>query len=309
MRSIFWKKIAVLLPLPLLTIVVKSYIGIKNAYIDFRKLEDRFLIDNEGIPSVKFGYVDGKFIGIQKVPVTTCNYALDFFEDFKKTKNEKSRKFFINNANWLIKNIVRYDNYALLEYNFPWAFYNIKKPWRSAMAQGLALQVLIKAHEITGDKKYLEVCELLLNSFFIDVKDGGVTFKTNHNGWWYEEFAGEDCKISKVLNGMMFAVIGIYDYYKYTNNPNTKYLFDQGIISLKKELPKYDYHGYSYYDAIGKLASPKYHNIHLKLLKQLYRTTNEKIFKQYYEKWINPDYYKIFSMHLIEEIKNNNRVV
>ncbi len=306
MVSIFWKKIAVLLPLSLLSIVVKSYFTIMKFFINFRKLEDRFLIDNEGIPSVKYGYVDGKYIGIQRNPVTVCEYAMNFCNDFKKTKNKKSRKFFTNNANWLVKNIVCYDNYALLEYNFPWPAYNVPKPWRSGMAQGLALQVLTKAHEVTGDKKYLEVGKLLLNSFFVEVNNGGVTFKTIHNGWWYEEYAANKCKISRVLNGMMFAVLGIYDYYKYTNDPDAKYLFDQGIISLKEELPKYDYNGHSYYDTLGKLAIPKYHKIHLRFLKQLYNITNDEIFKKFHDKWVNSDYFKIFSLHLIENKKNHN---
>jgi uncharacterized protein YyaL (SSP411 family) len=50
------------------------------------------------------------------------------------------------------------------------------------MAQGRALQALIKAHEVTGQNKYLDSAKMLLNSFFVELKDGGVTYKTPTDG-------------------------------------------------------------------------------------------------------------------------------
>ena len=44
------------------------------------------------------------------------------------------------------------------------------------MANGQALQVLIKAHEMTQDLSYLIAAKSLLNAFY-RIKDGGITYK------------------------------------------------------------------------------------------------------------------------------------
>ncbi len=45
---------------------------------------------------------------------------------------------------------------------------------------------------------------------------------------------------------MLFAVLAIYDYYKYTNDADAKLLFDKGVNSIKKEVSKYNNNGYPY---------------------------------------------------------------
>jgi len=125
----------------------------------------------------------------------------------------------------------------------------------------------------------------------VDVEDGGVTYKTEDKGWWYEEYAHEEAKVSRVLNGMEIALLGIYDYYKYTNDTDAKFLFDKGIIALKNDLPIYDYNGHTYYDALGTLAGTTYHKIHVKITKELYDITNEEIFNDYQKKWSDCDEY------------------
>ena len=53
----------------------------------------------------------------------------------------------------------------------------MKPPWFSSMAQSQAIQALIKANNLTNDNRYLNLSDRLLNAFFIEVKDGGVTYK------------------------------------------------------------------------------------------------------------------------------------
>ena len=54
------------------------------------------------------------------------------------------------------------------------------------MAQAQAIQVLIRAYELTHELKYLNSAKKLLSSFFVEVEDGGVTYKTPNEGWWFE---------------------------------------------------------------------------------------------------------------------------
>jgi heparosan-N-sulfate-glucuronate 5-epimerase len=246
-------------------------------------------LDYYSVPWVYYATImDGKPAGFQRNPVTTVAQANEFYDLYKSKNNESAKTFFLNNVNWLVNNAVDKGNYALLQYNFPIPHYNMQSAWYSAMANGQALQVLIKAHEITNDLRYLIAAKSLLNAFFIEVKYGGITYKDSPTDWWYEEYASSSKSATnpRVLNGMLFTVIAIYDYYNYTNDPDAKLLFEKGVNSIKNDLSKFNNNGYSYYDLVGNPAG-KYHQTHVILTKKLYDLTGLAIFKEYSEFWKN----------------------
>ena len=267
--------------------IVKDNFIVKYFYKPTKNIEVE--LDQNGIPLAHYLMkADGKEVGFQRNPVITVAQANEFYDQYKKNNNESSKIYFFNNVDSLIDNAVKKENYSLLQYNFPIPYYNLKPVWFSAMANGQALQVLIKAHEITQDLRYLIAAKSLLNAFFIEVKHGGITYKDSPNDWWYEEYASSSkyAKASRVLNGMLFTVLAIYDYYKYTNDADAKFLFDKGVNSTKKELSKYNKNGYSFYDLLGN-PSGKYHQTHVILTKKLYDLTGEPIFNEYSELWKN----------------------
>lgn len=240
--------------------------------------------DDDGVPIVNYGMVDGTFIGLRRNPVFTSMAALEYYKDFKMNGSDSSRRQFLNNADWLTENAVRVGNYSNYEYDFDWPKYNLSAPWRSGMAQGLALHVMVRAHEISQDDKYLKSAASILNSFFVEVKDGGVTYKSD-DGWWYEEYAHPNAVPSRVLNGMMYAVLGIHEYYDYTGDDNAALLLGNGISALKAEISRYDNGGYSDYDILQTPSGKKYHTVHIILSEKLYEISDEEIFKMYHEKW------------------------
>lgn len=242
------------------------------------------ITDDLGVAIVDHGSINGIYIGKQRNPVTISQKAFEYEEEYKKG-NQSSKRLLLNSADWLVDNAVQYDNYTVWEYNYPFAtWYNMTPPWRSGMAQGQGIQALTKAYNLTKDEKYLNVAKTSLNSFFIEVDNGGVTLKEN-NGWWYEEYADENGSNPRILNGMMWALLGINEYYEVTADENAKFLFDKGIASLKDHLPEYDTGHWSYYDAKRTPSSKFYHHVHVVQLSQLYDITEEPIFKEYHDKW------------------------
>ena len=178
------------------------------------------------------------------------------------------------------------ESYLLLPYNFPWSVYYLDPPWYSAMAQGEALPLLIYAYQLTGLEKYKDTADGILNSFFVDVSKGGITYKTNNSGWWYELYAGTNSKQPKVLNGMLLTLVALDEYYRATNDSKAKFLFDQGTKSLEQNLPLFDAtNGFSYYDIHKRQNKLEYHIIHINLLNQLYNITNIDTLKFYSDKW------------------------
>ena len=241
-------------------------------------------LDDSGVPIVDYGRVEGEYVGKQRNPVTVCLKAFDYWDEYQGG-DEGSRQPFLNCANWLVENATSYGDFSLWEYNFPFPKYAMTPPWRSAMAQGLGIQVLIRAYELTGDNRYFDVGEKCLRSFFVEVKDGGVTYKTSTSAWWYEEYADEQGKRPRVLNGMIYAVMGLHEYYQRTGAEEAKLLFDQGVLAVKNNLPDYDSGDWSYYDALGNLATESYHRLHVRQLSLLYDFTKEPIFETYHDKW------------------------
>jgi heparosan-N-sulfate-glucuronate 5-epimerase len=267
-----------------------SLFFVNEALLNIVYAQGTVTYDKSGIPSVDYGYQGDIYIGPQRNPLNVALKALEHYDIYNRTHNEKFLEQFLNSSDWLVDNAVSKGNYSVLEYRFVWPMYNMQPPWYSGMAQAKALEVLIKAHEITGDKKYLDTAKPLLNAFFVEVKDGGVTYKTPQDGWWYEEYAGIGSKEPRVLNGMTHALLGIYKYYQYTQDPAAKYLFDQGLIALKNNLPRYEYTegNYSTYDILsnGSRASPlNYHLSHVRHFGMLYDIAQDPLLKLYHDKW------------------------
>jgi hypothetical protein len=267
-------------------------VGLFNSFKSVNA-QRNMILDSSHVRMIDYGYIRETYIGVQRNPVNIANYAFLFYDKYNETNNERFLNIFLNNSNWLVKNAVSKGNYSLLQYKFPWPPYGMQPPWQSGLAQGRALDVLAKAHQITGNRTYLDSAESLLNAFFVEVKDGGVTLKSPNDGWWYEEYSDNDteAKESRVLNGMTHALLGIYNYYQYTQDPAAKFLFDQGVLALKKNLPKFEYIGgqYSTYDALDntKPAPFNYHLNQTKNLGKLYDITGEEIFKNYHDRWTN----------------------
>jgi heparosan-N-sulfate-glucuronate 5-epimerase len=146
--------------------------------------------------------------------------------------------------------------------------------------------LLIKAHNITGNDAYLTTAKELVDALFIDIDEGGLTYKNDTEGWWYEEYSGEGGWNPRVLNGMLYTLIGTYNFHNYTGDPSAKYLFQKGIEGLKQQIHLYDHNQtYSSYDIVGGYAPYGYHRIHVDLLRELYLITHEDIFKKYHDAW------------------------
>ncbi len=247
--------------------------------------QGRIHLDENGVALYDYPSKNGEYIGLQRNPVIIYRVANVFYNDFLENGNETSKKLFMNSANWLTENTVKHGNYSIFEFSYKHVNYQLPIGWHDAMGQGRIINLMLKAHNLTNDEKYLNEAKLLSNAYFVDISDGGLTYKTENNGWWYEHFAHKDGLNPRVLNGMMFAMQDIHSLYEYTNDPDVKFLFDQGIIALKNDLPTYDFYGYAYYDSLKGSTNYNYQIIHVQKSKWLYDVTNEEIFLEYHNKW------------------------
>lgn len=221
----------------------QKYLG--NYYIDCTNIAKNWSgpFDKDGIP-----LTDYKEFGIQYQPVGIAQYALGTWGLYLKNKDLQYKEKFIRMADWFCDNLVIKDNFGVWEYQFDFPRYNLKAPWPSAMSQGEGISVLMRAYQLTENKKYIETAKLVLNSFKVPIEMGGVLYKDKEGFVWYEEYPSLENEPPHVLNGFFFALFGIYDYYKATENEEALELFNQGIKTLKEKINLWDLGFWSRYD-------------------------------------------------------------
>jgi len=235
------------------------------------------VLDSLGVPIIDFFSISGYHIGKQRNPVSVCFKADEYY-----LKNEIIK--FNNCVDWISDNSTLEDTVRYLNYNYDW-LYGMQKPWKSAMAQGLSIKVFTQAYELSKDTIFLFFISEFINSFYVPVDSGGVTYFINDTTWWYEEYSHVNGDNPMILNGMLFCLDNLYYNFEKTGNKHSLDLFKKGINALENKLNIYDTGNLSYYDNQKNMANEYYHNIHVKFLKKFYEITKNETLKSYYDKW------------------------
>ena len=88
-----------------------------------------------------------------------------------------------------------------------------------------------------------------------------------------------------VLNGFMYSLIRLYEYWKLTRSEKALELFNKGIRALKLMIHKFDLEYWTAYDLLGTIARLPKHELHIRFSKKLYEITGDELFKKYHIKW------------------------
>jgi hypothetical protein len=247
------------------------------------------IIDSLGIPYTYYPTQNGISPGNQYNATIICNYALNYFDSWQQHDNAVMRSRFLHCVQWLQQNIERHPDYALFRFYWqqPW-YDSVKNPFTSGMTSGLAMQVFTKAHSIIKDSTLVTDASLLLRGFSVPIDSGGFTYK-EPTGWWYEELADASKHTPRILDGHLFSLLGLYDYYQITGDPLALQYFNQGAAALKHALQVYDAgNGGICYDKYCKPADKKYRRIITSQLQQLWKITSDSAFLNYFHKWRKP---------------------
>ncbi|KAG0726059.1 D-glucuronyl C5-epimerase B [Chionoecetes opilio] len=121
--------------------------------------------------------------------------------------------------------------------------------WYSAMAQGQAMSLLVRAAHHSGDPRYLRAAAGPQHSSPSTPQTvSGVRTYFPGGSVWYEEYPTNPSLF--VLNGFIYSLLGLYDLKEFSNDDsgNSRALFESGMKSLKTLLPLYDTGWGSLYD-------------------------------------------------------------
>ncbi|ANF26048.1 hypothetical protein PS273GM_13280 [Stutzerimonas stutzeri] len=177
--------------------------------------------------------------------------------------------------------------------------------WTSAMAQGQALSLFARLFAGTGDQKFIAAGKLALNYLLTPTYKGGVrttmaSLDPSLKGYVFFEEVVTEPNDNYILNGYMFALLGLYDWSK-VPSPNaadqklSAHFFKEGIQTLEKILPYYEVDGLSVYDLThytfnnrkNILVTASYTGVHVYLLHALHSVTGSSILKDYEDNWHN----------------------
>ena len=211
--------------------------------------------------------------------VDISQYALGYYALWRTTGSLANRTGFLHYADWLVDH---QSSSGLWLYTYQ--VWTMKPPWHSAMAQGQAMSVLIRAWDVTQNEKYLRAATAALGTFSKAYEDGGVASYEGADTF-YEEY--DPSFMPHVLNGFIFALVGLYEYHAAVGDPDSGRLFDIGVATLARNLQRWDTGSWTYYNLASPplLASGLYAGIHVAQLQEMWRLTGNPIFQTYAERW------------------------
>jgi heparosan-N-sulfate-glucuronate 5-epimerase len=230
-------------------------------------------------------------------PITITQGAVTFYKHYKSTNDAKSLAQFLVLSDWLKDNFTDFGDYGYWFCNGYNSGYDLTGPWPSAMGQGFGLMVMYQAFLVTKDEKYLDICNKALNGFDHDVSENGITNKTHELMWQFEEYPTD--VPSEVLNGEIFALCGLNDYYEATGSEKAFELYTKGLRYLEQNICRYSlffssrYNLYSAHPALANATNSGtgdgYHHLHIQQLLWLYTKTSNHIFLEYATNFLEKD--------------------
>ncbi len=253
-------------------------------HLEYINLHLHKVMDDNGVEIYYYGYQKHNHAGYQRNPLFIASQSMSYYQEYLDG-NQESLKLFYNTIEWLKENRTIENGVSYFIYDYDILEYEMRAPWKSGLANSRAVLAFRLAHEVSKDSVYLDIARSCILAYNIPVEEGGFLVDMKGGKYWYAEYPRPDGSTPLVLNGMMSILIALHTFQEYSDDDFALDLFDKGIAALKYELPNYDIDGGSYYDQKSKVAYDSYHLLHISQLNQLYRMTNEAMFKEYHEKW------------------------
>ena len=193
-------------------------------------------------------------------PVSSCLYALAYHTQAHRSAGRMDGQLaaFLRQASHLR---LSQDTSGGWRYPVPVARYGVAPGWYSAMAQGLAVSVLLRAHDVTGERPYLDAAHAASTLMLRPLASGGCADYDESGRPFLEECPCDPpCHI---LNGAVYALIGLRELEARTGGR----VHLSAARRLAAQIEDYDLGYWSRYDLrFDAPATLAYHCLHVALL-------------------------------------------
>ena len=241
--------------------------------------------DSAGIPQLDYhGH-----IGLQYNPIAIAQYGLGNYNLWCRTNDPARKQKFLRVADWLCAYLEpNAHGVAVWNHHFNWEYRDtLRAPWYSGLAQGQGISLLVRAHKETADAKYLDAARQAFITFERPIAEGGVAFTDESGDLWFEEYLVSPP--THILNGFIWALWGVHDYWLATQDSSARNLFGMGVRTLLHNLDRFDLGFWSLYEQSGTrlpmVASNFYHRLHIVQLRVMHCLTGEELFATTANRW------------------------
>lgn len=216
-------------------------------------------------------------------PVAQAQYGLRNLTAYQQTGDP----FFLDRAVMQAQRLVYRRVESRQAWWFPYQFdftvqgdvdYVAEAPWYSAMAQGQALSLFTRLADATGDARWREAADATFAGFLVEPHpdEPWGTWVDDTGSLWLEEYPRWPASSSsRVLNGHIFAALGLYDYHWLTASAQARELYDGALTTVLETFETgFRRPGWvSEYSLFHARPNARYHQIHIGELLTLYRQT------------------------------------
>ncbi len=241
--------------------------------------------DAAGIPMLDYRGA----IGLQYNPIALAQWGLANYNRFCETGDSVRIEKALKSADWLAANLqTNSHGVHVWNHHFNWEYRStLKAPWYSGLAQGQGVSLLLRAHAQTQDEKYERSARQAFVALTKPIAEGGVLYEDGERNLWIEEYLVDPP--THILNGFIWALWGVFDFYAAHADALAKQIFDRGVATLLHNLSRFDTGYWSLYEQSGTrlkmLASPFYHRLHIVQLRVMANLTGNRRFADVADRW------------------------
>ena len=236
----------------------------------YNDLTEKITRDNPDILVPKYRVDTGEEIYFS---IGVFQYGLAAYDLLLKTDEKVYKDKLLACAEWALENQQEDGSWVTFAYKRQGAPY-------SSMAQGEGISMLIRAHKVTNDDRYIQAVHKAKEFMIKPLDEGGTTGYEDDQVLFYEATNNP-----VILNGWIFSIWGIYDYYKYFDDVQAERILKKTLESLKKKLADFDIKYWSKYEDGKRVCSPFYHRLHIAQLRAMYILFDDEIYKEYADRW------------------------
>ena len=225
--------------------------------------------------------------GMYYHPLRMARIGMQYLDSYRQTQNTQYLTMARAYVDKLLELATKVgDDKLLFPYAFDFALHGMpedvmRAPWHSGMTQGTVLLFFVRFYDVTKEDLYLFLADKVFAGLYeLKAANKPWVTKIDEDGYfWVEEYPDE--VDTHALNGFIFAIYGLYEYYEVTKSAESKFLLQAALTTVKDHIHLFrNPGGISYYCLKHKVKSLKYHLIHIKQFKYLYNMTGDRYFKK-----------------------------
>jgi heparosan-N-sulfate-glucuronate 5-epimerase len=255
------------------------YIDMRPAVVHYTENLYGGSFDENGVPRVAGPE------GPQYVPVNIAQYGFMLHAEWLETGSAETMATLERCLAVLEALKTEDDEHAVWWHDYYSERYGIEPPWASAMAQGELISLYLRLWQALQRPSLLQTAHRAYRFLQLPVEQGGVRRRDEYGNLWLEEWPSKEP--SFVLNGFIYALLGLVDLYRVRADKEVKRDIDECVETLVARLPDFDSGYWSIYD-LQKRELVRYYyqkNVHVPQLAVLEQLTGNPLFGYYRQRW------------------------